>query len=83
MCNNKIGNIFNPDFKLSTENRACPGPYCGGDYGMLHFEDKRFGDLPERLPMDTFVSVVEEVAQGSPVPYPDRKRLLECLKRLQ
>lgn len=82
LCNNRIGNIFNPEFKLRTENKPCPGLYCGGDYGMLHFVDDRFGVLPNRLDNDTFTSISEGVKQGSPVPYPNREEMLRCLKLL-
>lgn len=82
LCNNRIGNIFDPNFKLSGKTIICPGPYCGGDYGMLHFIDNRFDPLPTRLQRDTFVSLVEGVKQDSPVPYHKRKEMLECLKQL-
>lgn len=83
LCNNKIGNIFDPDFKLRTTNQPCPGPMCGGDYGMLHFIDERFGPLPETIDRDTFVSIVEKIKQTSPVQYPRREEMLQCLKQLQ
>lgn len=79
----RLGNIFNPSFKLKTEPVRCPITICGGDYGMLHLTDERFGPLPSRLWCDTFVSQIEEIPQSSPVAYPKRVELLKCLEELK
>jgi hypothetical protein len=79
-----LGNVFDVGFKLKTESIRCPITICGGDYGMLHLEDARFGALPSHLWKDTFVSQIENVPQSSPVAYPKRAEMmmwLEALKR--
>ena len=78
-----FGNIFDSDFKLRSEPIRCPITICGGDYGMLHLADERFGSLPERLWRDTFVSQIEEVYQSSPVLYPKRVEMLKWLEELK
>ncbi|MCJ7767304.1 hypothetical protein MUP79_02805, partial [Candidatus Bathyarchaeota archaeon] len=81
--NYRLGNIFDPSFKLRTQPIRCPTTVCGGDYGMLHLTDDRFGSLPMRLGRDTFVSLVEEVPQTSPVAYPNREEMLKWLEVLK
>jgi MoaA/NifB/PqqE/SkfB family radical SAM enzyme len=76
----EFGNIFDPDFKLKTGLTRCPTNSCGGDYGMPHLVDERFGALPEHLWRDTFVSQVENLPQSSPVAYPNRAEMLEWLE---
>lgn len=78
-----LGNIFQPNFQLNTHDCVCPSNVCGGDYGMLHLQDKRFGELPSRLEHDTFVSIVEGIKQSSPVNYPKRGEMLEWLKQIR
>lgn len=79
----ELGNVFNPDFKLNTDFLRCPINSCGGDFGMLHLVDEKFGPLPERLERDTFISQTEEVKQGSPVPYKHRKEMLAAVEELK
>jgi hypothetical protein len=79
----RLGNIFESDFTLNSEPIQCPTTICGGDYGMLHLKDDRFEPLPERLWNDTFVSQVENIPQGSPVPYPKREEMLRWLEELK
>lgn len=79
----ELGNVFNPDFKLQTQLVKCPTSICGGDYGMLHLIDDRFGALPVRLERDNFVSLVEGVKQGSPVPYHKREEMIRWLRKMQ
>jgi hypothetical protein len=81
--NYSLGNIFNVNFKLRNCLSACPSKICGGDYGMLHLPDSEFGPLPSRLIDDNFFSQVENISQSSPVYYPNRKEMLECLKRIK
>ena len=77
------GNVFDSNFKLSEQLTVCPSKICGGDYGMLHLPDPEFEALPERLINDTFFSQVEDIKQGSPVPYPNREKMLKCLEMLR
>jgi hypothetical protein len=79
----RIGNIFNPDFKLKEHLTKCPTNTCGGDFGMLHFEDSEFGALPKRLGKDNFLMLVEDTPQSSPVKYEHRKEMLEWLEKLR
>jgi len=81
--NHELGNIFDPDFKLRSKPTLCPTNCCGGDYGMLVLPDARFGALPERMWRDTFISQVENVPEGSPVPYPRRDEMLKWLEALK
>lgn len=78
-----LGNIFDRKYKLNEEPIRCPTHVCGGDYGMLHLIDERFGPLPEKLWNDTFVSQVEDIPQGSPVPYQHRAEMLKWLETLK
>jgi MoaA/NifB/PqqE/SkfB family radical SAM enzyme len=79
----KLGNLFNPDFKLNSEPCSCPSKICGGDYGMLHIIDPDFSANPEWLERDTFVSIVEGLKQTSPINYPNRKEMLQWLEQLE
>jgi len=79
----KLGNIFDPTFKLNTKPVKCPTNSCGGHFGMLVLPDPEFGELPERLWNDTFVSQVENIPQGSPVPYQHRAEMLKWLEALK
>ena len=81
--NYSLGNIFDADFKLRDCLTACPSKICGGDYGMLHLPDPEFGSLPNRLIDDNFFSQIEDVKQGSPVPYQNRKGMLDCLQKIR
>lgn len=81
--NHVLGNIFDKNYKLNTEQIRCPTHVCGGDYGMLHLVDDKFGPLPERLWADTFISQVENIPQGSPVPYKHRDEMLRWLEVLK
>lgn len=78
-----IGNIFDPNFKLNDNFVVCPNKICGGDYGMLHLVDERFGALPEKLEADTFVSQIEGIKQTSPVQYRDRELMKKCLENIR
>jgi hypothetical protein len=78
-----LGNIFDSNFKLSDNLMVCPSKICGGDYGMLHLPDPVFGSLPERLFNDTFFSQVEDIPQGSPVPYHNRTEMLKWLEKIE
>jgi MoaA/NifB/PqqE/SkfB family radical SAM enzyme len=78
-----LGNLFDENFKLNLEPIQCPITICGGDYGMLHLTDDRFGSLPTTLWHDTFVSQVEEIPQTSPVAYPKRAEMLKSLELLK
>jgi len=78
-----LGNIFDPTFKLNTKPVKCPTNSCGGHFGMLVLPDLEFGELPERLWNDTFVSQVENIRQASPVPYPRRAEMLKWLEILK
>ena len=82
-CGYIFGNIFDSDFKLRTDMIHCPTKVCGGDYGMLHMIDQRFGELPSRLWNDTFVSQVEENPQTIAVVYPKRTEMINWLKQLR
>jgi MoaA/NifB/PqqE/SkfB family radical SAM enzyme len=79
----KIGNIFDITFKLNTKPFRCPTNNCGGDFGMLVLPDEEFGPLPEKMWRDTFISMVENVKQSSPVAYPQREEMLKCLDQLK
>jgi len=79
----KLGNIFDETFKLRDCLIRCPAVVCGGDYGMLHMIDRRFGDLPKQLWNDTFISQVEGIRQTSPVLYPDKPKMLRCLEAIK
>jgi len=81
--NYRLGNLFDPNFKLSPHPILCPTNVCGGDYGMLHLMDRWFGELPGRLGDDTFVSLVENVPQTSPVDYPNREEMLKWIEKLE
>jgi MoaA/NifB/PqqE/SkfB family radical SAM enzyme len=81
--NYRLGNIFDESFKLNIQPTHCPTTICGGDYGMLHLADERFGSLPQRLWNDTFVSQVEEIPQSSPVVYLKRADMLKYLEVLK
>jgi MoaA/NifB/PqqE/SkfB family radical SAM enzyme len=81
--NQIYGNIFNKNFKLSTELAVCPSKICGGDYGMLHLIDDEFGPLPKHLIDDNFFSQIEEIKQGSPISYPNRMEMLKCLSQIE
>lgn len=81
--NYRLGNIFDESFKLNIQPTHCPTTICGGDYGMLHLADERFGSLPQRLWNDTFVSQVEEIPQSSPVVYLKRADMLKYLEMLK
>lgn len=78
-----LGNIFDKAFKLGKEMIVCPSGICGGDYGMLHLPDEEFGPLPERLIDDTFFSQIENIPQGSPIPYHNRKKMLELVEKIK
>ena len=78
-----LGNVFDENYKLSEELVRCPTHTCGGDYGMLHLVDERFGSLPKKLWNDTFISQVENIPQGSPVPYKHRVEMLKWLEVLK
>ena len=78
-----LGNVFDKNFRLNMQNTSCPTNCCGGQCGMLHLVDREFGELPERLLADTFVSQVGHVKQSSPVAYPNREEILECIKILK
>lgn len=69
-----LGSIFDPNFKLNSKPIRCPSPICGGDYGMLHLRDDKFGPNPERLFHDCFVAQCEQITGGGkePVHYPNR-----------
>ena len=79
----EFGNIFDSNFKLKTELIHCPTNSCGGDYGMLHLVDDRFGPLPKSLWRDTFISQVENLPQSDPVPYHKRAEMLKCLEDIE
>jgi len=80
----RLGNIFDPNYKLNTQNIRCPTNSCGGDFGMLHMVDPEFEPLPERLWRDNFVSQVENIPDGSsPVAYPRRTEMLKWLEELK
>jgi MoaA/NifB/PqqE/SkfB family radical SAM enzyme len=81
--NHKLGNIFDPKFRLNKDYIRCPTNTCGGHYGMLHLIDNEFGELPERLWNDNFVSQVENLPQTSPVAYARREERLECLEAIK
>lgn len=81
--NHELGNLFDTNFKLKNHPIRCPTNTCGGDYGMLHLMDERFGTLPERLWHDTFISQVEDIPQATPVPYPKRAEMLQWLEQLR
>jgi hypothetical protein len=81
--NTNIGNVFDPDFRLSNEPIKCPTCLCGGDYGMLHLVDDEFQANPVQLPKDAFLSIAENLQQGSPVPYPKRAEMLKWLKQIK
>jgi hypothetical protein len=78
-----LGNIFDPNFKLATENIRCPARICGGDYGLLHMVDDEFGPLPDRLWHDNFVCQVEDLHEGVPVPYRKKEEMLFWLGKLR
>lgn len=78
-----LGNVFDVNFRLSDNMIRCPVDLCGGDYGMLHLVDERFGSLPNRLWNDTFYSQVENVIQGSPVQYHRHDEMLMWLEKLK
>lgn len=77
-----LGNIFDPNFKLRDSMIRCPSIQCGGDYGLLHFEDEDFEPLPERLWNDAFVCQVENITGGGkePVHYPKREEMEKWLR---
>lgn len=74
--NHKLGNIFDKNFKLHEESTRCPINSCGGCYGMLHLEDKEFGDLPDRLWNDTFLSQAENQKTNT-------ERFKQCLQAIR
>ena len=78
---NNVGNIFDPNFKLSPNPIRCPSRQCGGDYGLLHVEDKEFGPNPEWLWHDPFVCQVEKITGGGSerVHYPNRLEMEKWL----
>lgn len=78
-----LGNIFDADFKLSPLGCVCPNNICGGDYGMLHLFDPEFGDLPERLTNEPFVSQVMSTKQSHPVQYKKREEMLFWIDELR
>jgi hypothetical protein len=76
------GNIFDPNFKLKDGLLCCPSICCGGDYGLLHFEDEDFDYPPtDRLDHDCFVAQVEQITGGGkePVYYPNREEMEKWL----
>ena len=79
----KLGNVFDQSFRLHTEPVKCPSNTCGGDFGMLVLPDSEFGPLPDRMWRDNFVSQVEGIPEGGPVPYPHRQEMLEWLEKLK
>ena len=78
-----LGNIFDSTFWLNVLPVQCPTRNCGGDFGCLVLCDERFGDLPEKMWRDTFISQVENVRQGSPVPYLRRDEMLKFIEVLK
>ena len=82
-CTNCLGNIFDKNYTLNADCIKCPTNTCGGHYGMLHLKDKEFGELPEQLWNDTFVSQVEGLKQSSPVAYRNREEILMLMKHLK
>lgn len=81
--NHKLGNLFDANFKLNGQMIRCPTHSCGGDYGMLVLPDIEFGALPDRLWHDNFISQVEDVPDGHPVPYHRRVEMLKWLEELK
>jgi hypothetical protein len=78
-----LGNIFDESYRLNSAPAQCPTNSCGGDYGMLHLSDDRFGALPSLLWHDNFISQVEDIPDGVlPVPYPKRVEMLKWLSKL-
>jgi MoaA/NifB/PqqE/SkfB family radical SAM enzyme len=78
-----LGNIFDPKFKLNMKPIRCPSQQCGGDYGLLHFEDEDFTYPPtDELWHDCFVAQVEQITGGGkePVVYPNRVQMEKWLK---
>lgn len=73
-----LSNIFNPNFKLNDGLIRCPSVCCGGDYGLLHFEDEGFTwPRTDELWHDCFVAQAENITGGGkePVHYPGRAGL--------
>ena len=78
-----IGNVFDSNFKLPVELVRCSAGVCGGDYGMLHLIDYEFGPNIGRLPNQPFLSIAEDLPDGSPVPYPKRVEMLKWLNKIR
>jgi hypothetical protein len=79
----EIGNIFNKSFKLPIKPLHCPINSCGGDFGMPHLVDPEFGSLPDKMWDDTFISMTEDIQQGSPVPYHNRIAMLRAVEEIE
>jgi hypothetical protein len=81
VAENNLGNIFDPNYRLSTGTIRCPARVCGGDYGLLHFIDQEYPDLPDKLWHDCFVCQVENITGGGkePVHYPHRAEMEKWL----